>query len=67
MHVAPCFPVGTPLSGLPLVLKWLICLIPSAEGPDSIPGRGARSYMLQLRVCMPQLRDLVSQTNKEII
>ena len=27
------------------------------RGPGSISGQGTKSHMLQLRVCMPQLRD----------
>ena len=48
---------------------------PNAEGLSSIPSQGTRSHMLQLRVCMPQLKiktpvccsqDLV-QPNKQLI
>ena len=40
----------------PLMVKWLRLHPPSAGGSGSIRGQGTRSYMLQLRVCMPQLR-----------
>ena len=36
--------------------QWLRLCAPSAGGPDSIPGQRTRSHMLQLRVCMLQLR-----------
>ena len=36
--------------------QWLRLCTPSAGGPGSIPGQGTRSHMLQLRVCMPQLK-----------
>ena len=42
--------------GTSLVVQWRRLCIPSVRGLDSIPGRGTRSYMLWLRVRMPQLR-----------
>ncbi|TEA32556.1 hypothetical protein DBR06_SOUSAS4910043, partial [Sousa chinensis] len=39
-----------------LVVQWLRLRAPKAGGPGSIPGQGTRAYMLQLRVCMPQLK-----------
>ncbi|TEA24348.1 hypothetical protein DBR06_SOUSAS4410056, partial [Sousa chinensis] len=35
---------------------WVRRRAPNAGGPGSIPGRGTRSCMPQLRVCMLQLR-----------
>ena len=37
------------LLGTSLVVQWLGLWVPSAGGPGSIPGQGARSHMLQLR------------------
>ena len=42
--------------GTSLVVQWLRLLTPKAEGWGSIPGRGTRSHMLQLRVFMLRLR-----------
>ena len=42
--------------GTPLVVKWLRLHTPNARGSGLIHGQGTRSYMLQLRVCMPHLR-----------
>ena len=39
-----------------LVVQWLRLQVPNAGTLSSIPGQGARSHMLQLRVCMLQLR-----------
>ena len=39
-----------------LAVQWLRLCTPSAAGPSSIPGQGTRSHMLQLTVCMPQLK-----------
>ena len=41
-----------------LVVQWLRLCPPNAGGPDSIPGQGTRSHMLQplIRVLMLQLR-----------
>ena len=41
--------------GTSLVVQWLRVPAPNAGGPDSIPGHGARSHMLQL-IRMPQLK-----------
>ena len=38
------------------MVQWLRLHAPNAGRPSSIPGQGTRSYMPQLRVCMPQLR-----------
>ena len=43
-------------AGTSLVVRWLRLCTPSAAGPSSIPGQGTRSQMLQLTVCMPQLK-----------
>ena len=42
--------------GTSLVVQWLRLCAPNAGGPGSIPVRGTRSHMLQLRVYMPQLK-----------
>ena len=59
--------------GASLVVKWLRRHAPNAGGLDLIPGQGTRSYMLQLRVHRPQLKNLLaasktwcSQINKYI-
>ena len=44
------------LFGTFLVVQWLRLHTPGAGGPGSISGQGTRSHMLQLRVCMMQLR-----------
>ncbi|TEA33049.1 hypothetical protein DBR06_SOUSAS46710003, partial [Sousa chinensis] len=41
-----------------LVAQWLRRRAPDAGGPGSTPGQGTRSHMPQLRVCMPQLKQL---------
>ena len=38
------------------MVQWLRLRIPNAGGLGSIPGQETRSHMLQLRVCVPQLR-----------
>ena len=38
------------------MVQWLRLHAPNAGRPSSIPGQGTRSYMPQLRACMPQLR-----------
>ena len=43
-------------TGTSLLVQWLRLCAPNAGDLGSIPGQGTRSYMLQLRVCMPQLR-----------
>ena len=43
--------------GTSLVVQWLRLHTPNAGDPGSIPGQGSRSHMLQLRVCMLQLKD----------
>ena len=42
--------------GTSLVVPWLRLHAPNAGGLGSGPGQGTRSHMLQLRVCMLQLR-----------
>ena len=36
-----------------LVVQWLRCLTPNAQGQGLIPGQGTRSHMLQLRAHIP--------------
>ena len=43
------------------MVQWLRLLAPNAGGPGSIPDHGPRSYMPQLRVCMPQERWKIPQ------
>ena len=43
-------------TGTSLVVQWLRLHAPSAGGMGFVPGQETRSQMLQLRVCMPQLR-----------
>ena len=43
------------------MVQWLRLLAPNAGGLGSIPGRGARSRMSQLRPRMPQLRARMPQ------
>ena len=38
------------------MVQWLRFCTPSAGGPGSIPGQGARAHILQLRVLMLQPR-----------
>ena len=38
---------------------------PNAGGPDSIPGQGSRSHMLQIRVCVSQLKILRAATETQ--
>ena len=40
------------------MVQWLKLHAPNAGGPGSIPGRGTRSHILQLRVPVPQLKNL---------
>ena len=40
---------------------------PSAGGPGLIPGQGARSHMLQLRVHMPQPENNNNNNNNQIL
>ena len=42
--------------GTSLVVQWLRLCVPNAGSLSSIPGRGIRSHMLQLRVRMLQLK-----------
>ena len=51
--------------GTSLVAQWIRLCAPSAEGPGSIPGQGARSHMhATTRVLMPQLRTPGAATKK---
>ena len=52
--VMPCDRKGT--EGTSLMVQWLRLQFPMQEGPGLIPGRGTRSHMLQLKVCMPRLK-----------
>ena len=46
--------------GASLVVKWLRLHAPNAGGLDLIRGQGTRSYVLQLRVHRPQLKNLLA-------
>ncbi|TEA34995.1 hypothetical protein DBR06_SOUSAS9710069, partial [Sousa chinensis] len=48
-----------------LVVQWLRLHAPNAGGPGLISGQGTRSHMLQLRVCMLQLKILHAATKKD--
>ena len=51
--------------GTSLVVQWLGLCAPNSGGLGSIPGQETRSHMVQLRVCMPQLRPgAAEQINK---
>ena len=50
-----------------LVLQWLRLSVPNAGGLGSIPGQGTRSLMLQLRVCMLQLKIPRAVAKKKIL
>ena len=39
-----------------LIVQWLRPHAPNAGGLGAVPGWGTRSHILQLRVCMPQLK-----------
>ena len=52
--------------GTSLVVQWLRLCAPNAGDPGSIPGQGTRSHMLQLRVCMPQLKTPYAETKDSI-
>ena len=54
---SPCH-LKTPW-GTSLMVQWLRLHIPNAGGPGLIPGRGTRSHMPQLRVCMLQRRSKI--------
>ena len=47
------------LEGVPWWFKWLRLWAPNAGGSGSIPGQGARSCILQLRVFNPQQRSKI--------
>ena len=58
-YTLSCFANGNKnwyTSGISLVVQWLRLHAPKAGGPGSIPGQRTRSHMLQLRVCIPQLK-----------
>ena len=48
--------VVKPRGGTSPVVQWLRFQAPDTGGRGSIPGQGTKSLMLQLRVCMLQLR-----------
>ena len=55
-----------PTLGTSLLVQWLRFLVSNAGGLGSIPGRGTRSHMPQLRVHMPQLKDKEKKKEKQI-
>ena len=50
--------------GTSLVGQWLRLHTPNVGGLGSIPGKGTRSHMLQIRVCRLQLKVLHAATEK---
>ena len=48
-----------------MVVQWLRLCAPTAGGLGSIPGRGTRSHMPQLRVRIPQLRPSAAKKKKK--
>ena len=52
--------------GTSLVVQWLRLRAPSAGGLGSIPGRGTRSHMLQLKILHASTKNGHSQINKII-
>ena len=42
--------------GLFLAIQWLRLQAPTAGNPGLIPSQATRSHMLQLRICIPQLK-----------
>ena len=48
--------------GTSLAVWWLRLYTPNAGDLGSIPNQGTISHMLQLRVCMPQLKILSAKT-----
>ena len=58
---------SVPLKSSPrtsLVVQWLRLRAPSAGGLGSIPGRGTRSHMLQLKILHASTKNRHSQINK---
>ena len=49
-----------------LVQRLRLCA-PNAGGSDSIPVQGTRSHMLQLKICMPQLRPHAAKLKKKFV
>ena len=47
-----------------LVIQWVRLCAPNTGDPGSIPGRGTRARMPQLRVCLLQLRPGATKINK---
>ena len=52
--------------GTSLVVQRVRLCAPKAEGLGLIPGQGTRSHMLQLSVCVPQLRARIPQLKKVV-
>ena len=46
----------TQAAGTSLIVQWLRLGTPKAGTPGLVPGQGTRFHMLQLGVCMPQLK-----------
>ena len=55
-RVCGCIPESQEYLGAFLAVQWLRLHAPNAGGWGSIPGQGTRSHMLQLRVCILQLK-----------
>ena len=60
------FPIKRAHLGISLVVQWLRLFAPNAGGLGLIPSQGTRSYMPQLRVCMPQQRSNIPNATTKI-
>ena len=60
----PCF-FKSPSLGTLLEVQWLRLHIPNAGGSGSIPSRETRSCILQLKLCMSQLKILWAATKTQ--
>ena len=48
------------------MVQWLRFCAPNAGDPSLIPGQGTRSHMLEIRVCMLQLKKKIPYTTTKI-
>ena len=54
-------------TGTSLVVQWLRCHTPNAGGPESIPGLGTRSHMLQLKILHATTKTTVQDWNIMVV
>ena len=54
------------VSGTSLVVQWLRLCTPSAGGPGSIPGRGTRGHMLQLKISQATMETWCSRIKNSV-